>query len=221
MERIDLHTHTLLSDGELVPSELVRRAEDLNHQAIALTDHVDSSNLEWVAKRTLEVSKGLNENLNIRVIPGVELTHVPPVKIPELAEKARKLSIELIVVHGETLVEPVMNGTNQSALECNEVNILAHPGLINIEQAELARDTQTYLELTSRRGHCITNGHVAKQAKKAGASLLVNTDTHSPSDLLTLEESLTVAEGAGLSEDEAREVIDLNPKKLLDDNNVF
>ena len=44
-KRIDLHMHSLFSDGELLPSELARRALKLNHEAIAITDHVDYSNI--------------------------------------------------------------------------------------------------------------------------------------------------------------------------------
>ncbi|MBS3815439.1 MAG: histidinol phosphate phosphatase domain-containing protein [Hadesarchaea archaeon] len=216
MKRSDLHTHTLLSDGELVPAELVRRAEDMSYEAIGLTDHVDSSNLEWVIERTLKISEDLNETLDIRVIPGVELTHVPPENISELSEKARGLGIKLIAVHGETPVEPVKEGTNRAALECNEVNMLVHPGRMTLEQAKLARETGTYLELTSRAGHCLTNGLVAKLAQEAGADLLVNTDAHAPADLLTLEEALMVAKGAGLSEEEAEKAVGSNPMELLE-----
>jgi predicted metal-dependent phosphoesterase TrpH len=31
--RIDLHTHTLMSDGELLPIELARRAVVMKHEA--------------------------------------------------------------------------------------------------------------------------------------------------------------------------------------------
>ena len=43
----------------------------------------------------------------IDVIPGVEITHVPPCKIARVAEAARGFGAEWIVVHGETVVEPV------------------------------------------------------------------------------------------------------------------
>ena len=39
----DLHTHSLLSDGELLPSELARRYEEKGFRAIAITDHADVS----------------------------------------------------------------------------------------------------------------------------------------------------------------------------------
>ena len=45
-KRIDLHMHSLFSDGELLPSELARRALKLNHEVIAITDHVDWYNVD-------------------------------------------------------------------------------------------------------------------------------------------------------------------------------
>ena len=54
---IDLHTHTLFSDGVLLPSELVYRAKFKGYKAIALTDHVDYSTYDYVIPRIIKVSK--------------------------------------------------------------------------------------------------------------------------------------------------------------------
>ena len=86
---IDLHTHTTFSDGELIPSELVRRAEVLGYTAIGITDHVDYTNIEHVLT-CVSKAKYLEDVLDIRVLVGVELTHVPPQKIGPLAILARK-----------------------------------------------------------------------------------------------------------------------------------
>ncbi len=48
---IDLHTHSLFSDGVLVPSELVRRAVMKGYEVIAITDHADASNLDFTIPR--------------------------------------------------------------------------------------------------------------------------------------------------------------------------
>ncbi|MCS7131733.1 MAG: histidinol phosphate phosphatase domain-containing protein [Hadesarchaea archaeon] len=215
MKRIDLHTHSLLSDGELLPSELARRAERLGHEAIAITDHVDLSNIDLVVPRLAKVADELNRYMDARVVPGAELTHVPVKSLPRLVKLARRLGAELVLIHGETIVEPVHEGTNDAALACSDVDILAHPGFLTPEQAERAREADIYLELTSRRGHCITNGWVARVAMESRAKLLVNTDAHSPEELLTLEEAMRVARGAGLSEDAAAEAVGENPKRLL------
>ncbi len=203
---IDLHTHTIFSDGELIPSELVRRAEVLGYTAIGITDHVDYTNIEHVLT-CVSKAKYLEDVLDIRVLVGVELTHVPPQKIGPLAILARKLGAEIVVMHGETPVEPVRPGTNRAALEAR-VDILAHPGFITMEEAELARENDVCLEITSRRGHNITNGHVARLARTAKAKMVVDTDTHAPEDLIDSHRAKEIAMGAGLTREEAAIIVD-------------
>ena len=202
---IDLHTHTTFSDGELIPSELVRRAEVLGYTAIGITDHADYTNIEHILSCVSKV-KYLEDLLDIRILVGAELTHVPPQKIGPLADLARKLGAEILVVHGESPVEPVRPGTNRAALEAG-VDILAHPGFITLEEAELARENDVCLEITSRLGHNITNGHVVRMAKLAGAKMVVDTDSHSPRDLINSERAVEIAMGAGLSLEEATAIV--------------
>jgi putative hydrolase len=192
---LDLHTHSLFSDGELIPSELVRRFEASGYSVVAITDHVDSSTLDFVVPRIVRAAQDLTGNTT--VIPGVELTHVPPSQIARLCRKAREFGARLIVVHGETIVEPVPPGTNRAAIETG-VDLLAHPGLITLEDARLAADRGIYLEISSRKGHSYTNGHVARLARETGAKLVLDSDTHSPGDILSEALARKVVEGAGL-----------------------
>ncbi|MCF6290658.1 MAG: histidinol phosphate phosphatase domain-containing protein [Desulfobacterales bacterium] len=195
---IDLHTHSFFSDGELVPAEHLRRVEVLGYEAVAITDHADASNLDFIIPRIIRAAETLNPFSRTRLIPGIELTHVPPGLFAELTKKARELGALIVVGHGETVVEPVAPGTNRAALEAG-VDILAHPGLITPEEAELAAEKGIFLELSGRKGHCLTNGHVARLALAAGAMLAVNADAHGPDDFLTAEMAETVALGAGLN----------------------
>ena len=119
---------------------------------------------------------------------------------------ARKLGAEIVVVHGETPVEPVRPGTNRAALEAR-VDILAHPGFITLEEAQLARENNVCLEITSRLGHNITNGHVVRMAKLAGAKMVVDTDSHAPRDLINSERAIEIAMGAGLAREEATAIV--------------
>jgi putative hydrolase len=197
---IDLHSHSIFSDGVLLPSELVRRAEAKGYRYWAITDHADVSNLDHMVPRIVSVARELNAHWNIKVIPGVELTHVPPETIVALVQKARELGARLIVVHGETISEPVPPGTNQAAIEAG-VHILAHPGLITSKEADLAARNKVLLEITSRKGHSLTNGHVARKAQAAGAGMVLNSDTHSPEDIVPLEQRARIVEGAGLKKE--------------------
>ena len=198
---IDLHTHSIFSDGVLVPSELVHRAEVLGIKAIGITDHADASNLDFIIPRIVAVSERLNRVNQIKTVPGIELTHIPPSHIGPLAEQARSLGAKIVVVHGETIVEPVVPGTNRAALAA-DIDILAHPGLISEEEVVMAAEKGVYLEISARKGHSLTNGHVAKLAKKHGAKLVLNSDAHEPSDLITEQQARKIVLGAGLSEDD-------------------
>ena len=204
---VDLHTHTTFSDGELIPSELVRRAQVLGVRYLGITDHGDLSNLEIILPAMVKVADQLNGVLeDIKVIPGIELTHVPPGEIPSLIARARELGARLVVVHGETLVEPVAPGTNRAAIE-GGADILAHPGLITGEEVAMAAERGVYLEISARKGHSLANGYVARLAREWGAPLVLNTDAHAPGDLIDREMALRVLMGAGLAREEALEVL--------------
>jgi len=183
---IDLHTHTILSDGALLPSELARRAHVAGYSAVGITDHVDHSNIDPVLAGLVRLAKVLNTCLEIFVIPGVEITYAPPEKFSELVRYARRRGARIVVGHGESPVEPVEPGTNLAAIKAG-VDILAHPGFIREEDARLAAEKGVYLEITARRGHSEGNKHVFDMAAKTGAALVLNTDTHLPEDLLTPE----------------------------------
>jgi len=195
---IDLHTHSLFSDGVLVPSELVRRAVIKGYEIIAITDHADASNLDFTIPRVAAACRELNRRWNITALPGIELTHIPPETFTELTQRARSLGAAIIVAHGETLVEPVHPGTNRAAIDA-KVDILAHPGLITAEEASLAAKNGVCLEITTRKGHSLSNGHVVKAALEAGASLVIDTDTHEPGDLVDDGLARNILFGAGLS----------------------
>lgn len=210
----DLHTHTLLSDGALLPSELVRRYEQAGYKALAITDHVDASNIEFVCDAVVRACKKLNRKSNIKVIPGLEITHTPKVDLEELVKYGRSHGAKLILVHGETLVEPVIPGTNEKALSL-DIDILTHPGLISARLAKVAAKRNIYLELSARRGHSLTNGHVARRALEAGAKLVINSDSHSPEDVLPPQQLGKIAEGAGLNKAQAKQLF-VNAKKLIE-----
>lgn len=211
--RADLHTHTVFSDGELIPAELVRRAMVLGHDVIAITDHVDMTNVEFVASNVAKAVELMEDY--IRVIPGVEITHVPPSKIDKVANLARKYGAEWIVVHGETVTEPVAPGTNRASAENPEIDVLAHPGFITMEEAQLARDNDVILEVTGRMGHNITNGHVVNMARAVGAKMVIDSDTHAPENLMDEKAARIVALGAGMTEQETEQALHVTPYEAI------
>jgi len=212
--RCDFHMHTTMSDGELLPMELIRRAAAADHAAVAITDHSSFSNIEFLVKSVAQDCKRADA-WGIEAIPGVELTHVPVKYLDDAIRKSRKAGAELIVIHGETPVEPVEKGTNHKAVSNPEVDILAHPGLITLDDAEIAAKNGIFLEVTCRKGHSLANGHVVLTAREAKAKVLINTDAHDPGDLSSMAYANTVARGAGMDPEEVREALVSNPQAVL------
>jgi len=200
----DLHTHSIFSDGELLPSEIARRLAAHGNEGFAITDHADFSNIPFVLSNLLKLR---DLEYEIEFLIGVEITHVPPKLIGKAVELAWKEGAEIVVVHGETIAEPVAIGTNASALE-EEISILAHPGLISEEEAEKAKENGIYLEISARKGHCLANGHVARIAERLSCELVVNTDLHSPGDIIDSETAKKILLGAGVRE----------PERVLENN---
>ena len=215
MPLYDFHTHSFFSDGALLPMELIRRAHVNGYTAMAITDHASASNIEELVEKVTRDCVLAWEEWGFLVLPGVELTHCPPRSIAGLAARAKRAGAKIVVIHGETLVEPVPPGTNRASVECPDVDVLGHPGLLTEKEAELARENDVYLEITSRRGHCLGNGNTVVLGRAAGAKFLINSDTHSPGDLHTEAFARTVALGAGLTAEEADTALYENPKRLL------
>jgi putative hydrolase len=202
---IDLHSHTIFSDGALIPAELARRAVAAGYEALAFTDHIDHSNIDLIIPRIVKVVNALKEHMPLALLPGAEITHVPPALIPDLVKEARKLGARIVIVHGETIVEPVIEGTNRAAIEAG-VDVLAHPGLISEEDLLFAKERGVTLEITARKGHSISNGYVAQAAMRLSIPITINTDAHAPSDLISRNTALKILLSAGIGRDKIDDI---------------
>ncbi|HSW58889.1 MAG TPA: histidinol phosphate phosphatase domain-containing protein [Dehalococcoidales bacterium] len=211
----DFHTHSSLSDGELSPAEMLRRAAVAGYTAVALTDHASCGDMQRIVPEVVKACELARKYWKITAIPGIELTHCPARSIAELAKTAKEMGAWIVVVHGETIVEPVEKGTNLAAIKCPQVDILAHPGFLTEEEAALAAQNGIYIEVSARKGHSLANGYVVKTALKAGADMLLNSDAHSDSDLLSVKFAEAVLRGAGLEKDFLPDVLRHNPENLV------
>ena len=195
--------------------ELIRRALVAGYRVIAITDHVGPGNMEFVLKALIAECEMASRRWDILALPGVEITHAPKEDIDMLAREARSLGARVVNVHGETIVEPVEPGTNLAALTSENVDILAHPGLVTPDEARLAAQNGIFLEISARKSHGFANGHVVKVAQQAGARMVLDSDAHEPGDLLTRDFAMSVALAAGLDSEEAQSLLDAAPLQLL------
>ena len=211
----DFHTHTFLSDGVLSPIELIRRAMHIGYKVIAITDHVGPGNMEFVLNTLTKDCAQAENRWDIKALPGVELTHTPKEDIDRLAKEAKLVGAKIVNVHGETIVEPVEPGTNNAAVSSTNVDILAPPGLITLEEAQIAAKNGVFLEISGRKSPGLANGHVFSTAKEAGANLILDSDAHEPSDLMTRDYAEKIGMGAGLSKQAGVHLLEKSPVTLL------
>jgi len=214
--RVEFHCHSIFSDGALLPAALVREAEVRGHSVLAITDHVDASNLEEVLKALTKFEKETRGQLPIKFLPGAEVSYIKPQFIADYCRKARKNGARIIIVHGESPVEQVYPGTNHAAVkETGLVDILAHPGNLTEEDAILAAKNGIFLEITARKGHRDGNRHVAEMARQYKAKCVVDTDCHNESDMITQEQAFELCKEAGMADEEALATVRDNPQELI------
>ena len=211
----DFHTHTFFSDGENSPVELARFAAVSGYKCIGITDHASYSNIDQLIESISKDCKLISGYWDIIAIPGVEITNVPAESIDEMAKYAKEKGAKLVIAHGESIIEKVERGTNLSAVKSKYVDVLAHPGFITFEEAEIAVKNDIYIELTRRAGHSLTNGIVAKIGTSAGAKFLISSDAHGAGDLFSGNWQEKIALAAGLTKEQTERILTINNKSFL------
>jgi putative hydrolase len=212
--RYDFHAHSFLSDGGDSPTGMWTEGRRIGHRVLALTDHLSLDDPAPLLRRLHREARAWEGDPFVPLV-GVELTLLPPRKIAGIARAARRAGAEIVIVHGETLAEHVPEGTNRAAIESGLVDVLAHPGLLTPEEAQLAKDHSVALEISARKGHSLGNGLVAQVARAVGAELVVDSDAHAPEQLVPAVDARRIALGAGIPEKELDRVLEGNPKSIL------
>ena len=103
---------------------------------------------------------------------------------------------------------------HRAAIEAR-VDLLSHPGLITPDDAARAAELDVHLEITTHKGHGMSNGWVAQRAREAGAKLLLNTDCHISTEILDAKQRRAIAFGAGLTTEEVDQIWE-NGRRIVD-----
>lgn len=199
----------------MLPLEIVRRGIVLGYSAVAITDHAGPGNARSIIEVLARDAELANRYWGFPLVAGVEITHVPAAAIDEVARNAKFDGAKLVVVHGETPLEPVEPGTNHAAVQSPHVDILAHAGPLTAEDARLAAAAGVYIELSAHPAHRPLNAALVRVGRPQGVAFLVNSDAHHGDGMLTEERAAEVAREAGLPEDDMEAVLHGHPMALL------
>jgi histidinol phosphatase-like PHP family hydrolase len=201
---IDFHSHTRISDGHYHLEEWARLAARRGYVVLGVSDHVGERRVEERVEALVRRVADLPEGAGLpRVIPGCEITRVPPERIADVAARARAAGARYVIVHGETPMDAAepMPGVNRAAIEAR-VDILGHPGFITREEMRRAAELGVTVEISGRPVHSLANGHVLALARECGARCIIDSDAHDEGDLFTPERHEVVGRGAGMSAEE-------------------
>ncbi len=174
---IDLHTHSLVSDGTDAPEVLVQKAAAVGVTTVSLTDH------DAVAGVPAALLAG--EKLGVRVIPGVELNATFPTELhilgygidythPRLTEVIRYA----LTVRQKRMEEICRRLRDQGfPITMEEVRAGARGGLLCGAH---------FAVLLARKGFAATPGEAFKKYVGAGTPAYVNWQALSPAEAVAL-----------------------------------
>lgn len=193
---LDVHVH--VGEGGLLPAEAMRMGRLHGYRAMVLLCRVDTSNLSLLLPWLLQMCQHYTLYAGVEAFAGVEIVQVPPPLIFEVVAEARAMGAGFVGVHGETPADSVELGTNLAAIQSG-ADVLLHPGIITLEDAQLAAENGVALEITSAPGHCLANAHVAAMAEMGGGALLFGGNVKKSSDFVSQQLYDATLSGALLS----------------------
>jgi DNA polymerase (family 10) len=194
--RGDLHVHTLWSDGRDSSEAVIRAVRKLGYEYVAITDHSESSK----ATRTLSVERMRQQMAEIQllrtrfpdltILQGTEVEILPDGRLDYPDDLLAEMDIVLASLH-----EPDGQGPEQlleryvAAMQHPLVNVITHPANRVPGQSDgydldydtlfrVATETHTAVEIDGAPGHLDLDGHLARRAIAAGATVTIDSDGH-------------------------------------------
>jgi len=208
----DLHTHTVLSDGVNTIDEMVEMAKNMGYEYFGVTDHapsIQSRGMGNVLRQINETRKKINEinssQKDIKVLFGYEINILADNTIGLPDDILKDLDYVIAGIHTafnqdrEVMTERII-----SAIENPFVKIISHPSsrLLNErDPIELdwervfsaARDNNVILEINSQPTRLDLPDDLVRLAIEWGVDLIINTDSHSASELNLMKYGVNTA----------------------------
>ncbi|MGE7905207.1 DNA polymerase/3'-5' exonuclease PolX [Peribacillus sp. NPDC094092] len=193
----DLHMHTTWSDGAHTIEEMIEACRAKGYRYMAITDHSQYLKVaNGLTAERLREQKRIIHELNEKyadftVLSGIEMDILPDGTLDYDDELLAEMDLVIASIHSsfsqprDTIMERL-----KTALNNPHVDIIAHPtGRIigrrtgydvDIEMLiELARETNTALELNANPNRLDLAPPHLRKAQEAGVPIVINTDAHS------------------------------------------
>ena len=201
--RGELHAHSTYSDGHSSMADMVARAEAMNYEYLALTDHSPSQRIARGLDRTrlhkkireLEKLRQARGNRGPRLLLGTEVDILPDGKLDYPDGILALFDVVIAAIHGNfNQSRKEMTERLLSAIDHPCVNIIAHPTARLIGKREpiefdfdrvvsAATKANVALEIDGSPWRLDLNDILARSASEAGALLSITADAHSAAQL--------------------------------------
>ncbi|MHA1860544.1 MAG: DNA polymerase/3'-5' exonuclease PolX [Candidatus Asgardarchaeia archaeon] len=192
----DFHIHSTWSDGTASIEEIARKAQEMGYEFVGIADHSASLKVayglseEKILKKIQEIRK-LQERFDVRIFAGTECDIKPDGSLDYSNKILKELDFAYAAIHSRfKMDEKEMTERIVKAIENEYINILAHPTArmigkrdpINVDLEkifEVARETNTFMEINAFPDRLDLNDVHAKMAKERGVKVAIGTDSHS------------------------------------------
>ena len=192
----DLHMHSTWSDGAYSIEEMIEACRSKGYQYIAITDHsqylkVANGLTAERLREQIKIIKEYNKKYDdIIILSGIEMDILPDGSLDFDDELLSEVDIVIASIHSSFSQsrEKIMERL-KTALNNPHVDLIAHPTgrLIGRrdgydvdvdELIELAKETNTALELNANPHRLDLSAEYLKKAQAAGVHIMINTDAH-------------------------------------------
>ncbi len=216
----DLHSHSIASDGHATILEMARAAQERGYEYLAVTDHSATHGFgnhvtpDELRKQIERVAKANAKLEGFTVLAGTETNILPDGSVDYEDELLAELDWVVASVHTSfQMAEAEMTERIVTVLESPYVDALGHPTGRLIEQREpyavdmdavieAAARTGTFLEINANPKRRDISDVYARQAVKAGVTIVIDSDAHRPETLDNMRFGVATARRAWLTKDD-------------------
>lgn len=207
----DLHMHTTWSDGAYSIEEMIEACRAKGYSYLAITDHSQYLKVaNGLTAERLRQQKNIIHELNekyddITILAGIEMDILPDGTLDYDDALLAEMDFVIASIHSsfsqprQTIMERL-----KTALKNPHVDLIAHPtGRLIGKRAgydvdvdmliELARETNTALELNANPHRLDLAAPYLQKAQEAGVPIIINTDAHNLEMLEHMEIGVSAA----------------------------
>jgi DNA polymerase (family X) len=224
----DLHMHSTWSDGAHSIEEMAEACRARGYQYMAITDHsqylkvANGLTRERLLMQREEIKKLNQKYDDFLILSGVEMDILPDGTLDYEDDLLAEMDFVIASIHSAFSQprEKIM-ARLKTALENAHVDLIAHPTGRKIGRREgydvdvdllieLARETNTALELNANPNRLDLAAEYLKKAQDAGVKIIINTDAHKVDTLTHMEIGVSTAKKGWIKKSTVLNAMDKN-----------